>query len=70
MPLSKDDSVHECVNWEKVDDWAKQRSFDPMQPGYLNHPTLGLAYPNGVGDPLGIVNDKFLEVGGESSGEE
>ena len=42
IPLGHDDSKHECVNWDKIDDWSKARSFNPMKAGYLSHPTLGM----------------------------
>lgn len=35
------DHEHECMNWEKIDDWAKKRYVDTAQPGLLIHPTRG-----------------------------
>ncbi|KAI0505386.1 tat pathway signal sequence [Xylaria bambusicola] len=40
-------TFHQCVNWEKLDTWTKARTVDMMKPGWLVHPTKGLAYPEG-----------------------
>ncbi len=32
---------HQCINWEKLDKWTKDRTVDMLQPGWLIHPTLG-----------------------------
>ena len=32
---------HECLNWEKIDNWSKERSIDIFEPKYLHHPKLG-----------------------------
>ncbi|KAH6712421.1 hypothetical protein BKA61DRAFT_485707, partial [Leptodontidium sp. MPI-SDFR-AT-0119] len=32
---------HECVNWEKIDNWSKERSIDIFDPKYLHHPKFG-----------------------------
>jgi hypothetical protein len=34
---------HECVNWGKLDNWAKEHSFDLFDEKLLVHPTLGLS---------------------------
>ncbi|KAH7412777.1 hypothetical protein BKA64DRAFT_637469 [Cadophora sp. MPI-SDFR-AT-0126] len=34
---------HECVNWEKIDNWSKERSIDIFDPKYLHHPKIGKA---------------------------
>lgn len=34
-------TTHQCVNWNKLDEWTKDRSVDMMAPGWLVHPTLG-----------------------------
>ena len=49
---------HQCVNWVKLDRWTKERSVDMMKPGWLVHPTLGLAYPDGKGDEIGALESK------------
>ncbi|KAG4422698.1 hypothetical protein IFR04_004176 [Cadophora malorum] len=37
---------HECVNWEKIDNWSKKRSIDIFEPKYLHHPKLGFSHVN------------------------
>jgi hypothetical protein len=32
---------HECFNWDVVNEWAKERSFDLYDNRTLVHPTLG-----------------------------
>lgn len=32
--------LHECVNWEKIENWAASRSFNPDDPKLLLHPKL------------------------------
>ena len=34
-------TVHECVNWDAIDKWTKERTVDMMKPGWLIHPTKG-----------------------------
>lgn len=46
---------HQCVNWEKLDKWTKERTVDMLQPGWLVHPSLGPAYPVGKGDNIGAA---------------
>jgi hypothetical protein len=29
---------HTCVNWEKINSWVKERSFDVDDPKLLKHP--------------------------------
>ncbi|KAF2139772.1 uncharacterized protein K452DRAFT_352505 [Aplosporella prunicola CBS 121167] len=48
-------TTHQCVNWDKLDRWTRARSVDMMRPGWLVHPTLGLAYPKGEGDKIGAL---------------
>ncbi len=40
-------TAHQCVNWEKLHTWTKERSVDMFEKGLLVHPTLGPAYPDG-----------------------
>ncbi|KAH7348464.1 hypothetical protein BKA65DRAFT_476878 [Rhexocercosporidium sp. MPI-PUGE-AT-0058] len=35
---------HECVNWEKIDNWSKERSIDIFDPKYLHHPKFGRSF--------------------------
>lgn len=32
---------HECVDFEKIDNWSKERSIDIFDPKYLHHPKFG-----------------------------
>ncbi|CAK4033803.1 Cyclochlorotine biosynthesis O [Lecanosticta acicola] len=48
-------TTHQCVDWNRLDKWTKQRSLDMLKPGWLVHPTLGLAYPQGEGDNIGAA---------------
>lgn len=41
-PVADFNVPHSCVNFDAIQDWAKERSFNPMKPGYLRHPTLGV----------------------------
>ncbi|QKX64647.1 uncharacterized protein TRUGW13939_11823 [Talaromyces rugulosus] len=36
---------HECVNWEKMDNWAKDHRFDIFDEKTLVHPSLGPSFP-------------------------
>ncbi|KAJ4163953.1 hypothetical protein LMH87_005650 [Akanthomyces muscarius] len=49
-------TMHQCVNWQVLDDWTRARSVDMMKPGWLVHPLFGLAYPDGEGDKIGAVD--------------
>lgn len=54
IPTANFTSPHQCVNWDRLEAWAtSRRIFNLMEPGYLNHPTLGPAYPDGHGDLIG-----------------
>lgn len=35
-------TTHQCVNWQRLDDWTKERTVDMLKPGWLVHPTLGM----------------------------
>ena len=35
------DHEHECMDWGKIDAWAKERYVDTAIPGLLVHPTRG-----------------------------
>lgn len=30
---------HECVNWESIEEWASERSFNPNDQANLRHPS-------------------------------
>ncbi|EWG41476.1 hypothetical protein FVEG_03588 [Fusarium verticillioides 7600] len=54
IPTANFTSPHRCVNWDRLESWATSRRIaNLMEPGYLNHPTLGPAYPDGHGDLIG-----------------
>ncbi|KAI0013866.1 hypothetical protein F4779DRAFT_624984 [Xylariaceae sp. FL0662B] len=57
---------HQCVNWQKLDQWTKDRTVDMMKPGWLIHPSKGPAYPTGKGDKLGAVDNPQYGHGGHS----
>lgn len=61
IPIGLDQGHHQCMQWEKIDDWMKARSFDAFTPGLIVHPTLGEAYPDGEGDDLGIALGMLLK---------
>ncbi|MCJ1313610.1 hypothetical protein MMC25_007289 [Agyrium rufum] len=42
------DHEHECMNWDRIEAWAKERSVDTAAPGLLVHPTRGEVFPGGV----------------------
>ncbi|KAI8633285.1 hypothetical protein F5Y19DRAFT_471556 [Xylariaceae sp. FL1651] len=46
-PLGNFTSRHECVNFDNIQNWAKERVYDVMAPGVLVHPVLGPSYPDG-----------------------
>ncbi|KAG5290067.1 DUF3328 superfamily domain-containing protein [Histoplasma ohiense] len=59
IPLANATS-HQCVNWEKLDQWTKARTVDMMKPGWLVHPTYGVAYPSGEGDKIGAISGQHI----------
>ncbi|TVY28885.1 Cyclochlorotine biosynthesis protein O [Lachnellula hyalina] len=48
-------TTHQCVNWDKLETWTKERSVDMLKPGWLVHPTLGQSFPAGKGDNIGAA---------------
>ena len=36
------DHDHECMDWDRIDAWAKERYVDTATPGLLVHPTKGM----------------------------
>lgn len=34
---------HQCVNWQKLDEWTRARTVDMMKPGWLVHPLYGMS---------------------------
>jgi hypothetical protein len=41
IPLGNFDHLHECVNWDRLQDWSKERSMDMYAEGVLVHPVYG-----------------------------
>ncbi|THC91034.1 hypothetical protein EYZ11_009516 [Aspergillus tanneri] len=40
LPIANATS-HQCVNWERLDQWTKSRTVDMLKPGWLVHPIHG-----------------------------
>jgi len=56
LPIALDNGNHQCVKWEPLAGWIKERAFDPQQPGLVVHPILGEVFANGQGgDKIGIT---------------
>ncbi|KAI0432183.1 hypothetical protein F5Y09DRAFT_354186 [Xylaria sp. FL1042] len=55
IPVTDFSVPHACVNWDALYVWAKERSFDPMKPGYLQHPTLGASFADGHNHGIGVA---------------
>jgi hypothetical protein len=51
-------SRHKCAKWEGLRAWGKERTFNPLAPGFLVHPTLGPAYSDGTGTGLTLLTDE------------
>ncbi|KAF4336149.1 hypothetical protein FBEOM_9992 [Fusarium beomiforme] len=67
IPTANFTSPHQCVNWDTLEKWASSRRIvNLMEPGYLIHPTLGPAYPEGHGDLIG----EFLGHGNVSNNDD
>ncbi|MCJ1251796.1 hypothetical protein MMC30_009034 [Trapelia coarctata] len=64
-------TTHECVDWTRLTKWTAENTVDMMKPGWLVHPTMGPAYPDGQGDTIGAAEtDKTpgLGAGGHDHG--
>ncbi|PMD34953.1 hypothetical protein L207DRAFT_436684, partial [Hyaloscypha variabilis F] len=42
LPVADFTAPHECVNFDSLNDWARERRINAMEPGLLVHPTLGM----------------------------
>lgn len=42
LPVADFTAPHECVNFDAINEWARERRINAMQPGLLVHPTLGM----------------------------
>ncbi|KAF6229662.1 hypothetical protein HO173_011308 [Letharia columbiana] len=60
VPIGLDEGHHQCVQWDKIDNWMKERSLDVFAPGVIVHPILGEAYPDGKGNDIGVALDRLL----------
>ncbi|KAI6716189.1 hypothetical protein JHW43_001292 [Diplocarpon mali] len=49
---------HECVNWERIDDWSKERSINIFDPKFLQHPKFGYSYAHLAGAPVSNNNGR------------
>lgn len=45
LPKTDFQTDHQCVNWEKLDEWVMERTVDVFAPGILTHPILGNVAP-------------------------
>ena len=41
LPLANFSRPHECVNFEKINQWSRKHAVDALEPGLLHHPVLG-----------------------------
>lgn len=41
VPLANFSNPHEYVNWDRLNNWAKERSVNVFKHGYLVHPKFG-----------------------------
>ncbi|KAK0616154.1 hypothetical protein B0T14DRAFT_604523 [Immersiella caudata] len=55
-PTPVDNGDHQCVDWDQLERWGREHSFNPRKTGLLVHPHLGDPY---VSDPDG----KHLNLG-------
>jgi Mycotoxin biosynthesis protein UstYa len=62
IPVADFKAPHECVNFDALNEWSRQRRIDVMRPGLLVHPTLGVVYPEGKNPTVGAAEttEKFL----------
>lgn len=56
LPVATD-NPHECVNFQRIDDWMKSRTVQAWKPGLLIHPKLGKATRQ-LAQPIVIANDR------------
>ena len=45
IPVANFSSPHQCVDWDRLDAWAEERSVDVFEPGTLIHPVYGTSMP-------------------------
>ena len=57
VPLGNTSSQHECVNWHRIDEWAREREVvDVLKPGYLVHLRLGVVMDEGFENRIGLAH--------------
>lgn len=61
VPIGNFKNPHECVNWDRIDSWSRERSVDMFAPGMLVHPVLGenLLLPDFTGIDLNCEGESF-----------
>ena len=42
IPWANFEVEHECINWDRVDDWAGEHAIDVYEFDYLIHPDPGV----------------------------
>ncbi|ODM22543.1 hypothetical protein SI65_00131 [Aspergillus cristatus] len=61
IPFGIDQGHHQCKDWDRIQEWARERSFDIYEPGLLVHPNYGWAYSDGVDWVTGAsLGDRLL----------
>lgn len=58
VPLGNFSAPHECVNWDSLQDWSKERSLDMFAEGMLVHPIYGASFPGGQKGRIGVAEDE------------
>jgi hypothetical protein len=58
VPIGNFTSPHECVNWDVLQAWAKERTVDMFKPGVLVHPVFGESFPGGRVERIGVAEDE------------
>ena len=57
IPTANFSSPHECLRWESINGWAKERSVDKiLEPGYLKHPKFGVVVGEDFDNKIGLVH--------------
>ena len=57
IPLADVTGPHECMNWARLNEWAKERSIkEVLKPGYLKHPKFGVVVGDDFDNKIGQVH--------------
>ncbi|MCJ1314482.1 hypothetical protein MMC25_008164 [Agyrium rufum] len=52
-------TTHQCINWEKFEEFTSEHAVDLYKPDYLIHPKFGPSYPSdGKTDKIGVADPK------------